>query len=49
VQEQEFEARISRLIIAGNSLVPPEEKTDGTAVKNYQKVRHLAMACKCAL
>lgn len=35
--EQEFESRISRLIIAGNSLVPPEEKTDGAAVKNYQK------------
>jgi hypothetical protein len=37
-QEQAFESRISRLIIAGNCLVPPDEKADGAAVKNYQKV-----------
>jgi len=35
--EQEFEARITRLVIAGNSLAPPEKKTDCAEVKNYQK------------
>mgnify|MGYP007061233911 FL=1 len=37
--EQQIQARVVRLIVAGNSVLPPEETPEGSNLKNYQKAR----------
>src|SRR5689334_18784558 len=36
--EQTVQANVVRLIVAGNSVVPPEDTPEGSNMKNYQKV-----------